>query len=273
MEPFLLNALLGGSGIALATGPLGCFVVWRKMAYFGDSLAHAALLGVALGLFLDLDPRLGILAACALFSLLLAALQAREGLAVDTLLGILAHTSLSGGLVALRFAEGVRVDLMGYLFGDVLSVATADLYWIYGGAAVALAATARLWRPLLAVTVHAELAEAEGMRPGRTRFCFLLIIALVIALAMQVVGILLVVSLLTIPAAAARRFARTPEGMAALAGAIGVLSVWTGLAASLHWDTPAGPSIVLAAAAAFAASRGLGGAIGARRLRRSPPVG
>jgi zinc transport system permease protein len=254
MDSFLLNAFLAGIGVAVATGPLGVFVVWRRMAYFGDAVAHSALLGIALGTLLGVDPILGVVATCVAVALLLVALRDDRRLADDTLLGILAHSALALGLIALAGLETVRVDLVSYLFGDVLAVSTADLAWIYGGAAAALAVLAAVWRPLVALTVHEELARVEGVRAGRTHLVFMLLIAAVTALAMKVVGMLLVTSLLIIPAAAARRFSSSPEAMAVLAGLCGAGAVVVGLAGSLSWDLPSGPAIVAAAAALFAAA-------------------
>ncbi len=254
MDDFLLRALLGGFGVALAAGPLGAFVVWRRMAYFGDALAHSGLLGVLLGAMLHVNPQLGVVLTCLLVALGLVLLQRQHGLATDTLLGILAHATLSLGLVALALLETVRVDLVGYLFGDILAITTADLYWIWGGGLLALGALAGLWRPLLAMTVHEDLARVEGVAVFPIRLAFMLLIALVVAVAMKVVGILLITSLLIIPAAAARRFAHSPEGMAALASLIGGAAVGLGLWTSLRWDTPAGPSVVVAATALFVLS-------------------
>jgi len=252
MDDFLARALLGGLGVALAAGPLGAFIVWRRMAYFGDTLAHSGLLGVMLGILLNISPELGVVATCLTVAVSLVLLQRQRWLAADTLLGILAHTSLSLGLVTLAFLETVRVDLVGYLFGDILAISPTDLYWIWGGALLALTALVGLWRPLLAATVHEELAQVEGVPVFAMRLAFMLLIAIVIAVAMKVVGILLITALLIIPAATARRFARSPEGMAALASGLGCAAVGVGLWASLHWDTPAGPSIVVAAATLFA---------------------
>ena len=251
MDDFLLRALLGGFGVALAAGPLGTFVVWRRMAYFGDALAHSGLLGVLLGAMLRVNPQLGVILTCLLVALALALLQRQRNLATDTLLGILAHTALSLGLVALAFLETVRVDLVGYLFGDILAITPVDLYWIWGGGLLALSVLAGLWRPLLALTVHEDLARVEGVAVFPIRLAFMLLIALVIAVAMKVVGILLITSLLIIPAAAARRFARSPEGMALLASLFGCAAIGLGLWASLRWDTPAGPSVVMAATTLF----------------------
>lgn len=251
MDDFLIRAAVAGVGVALVSGPVGCFVVWRRMSYFGATLAHAALLGVALGLALDVGANAGIVAVSLATALLLAVLRRQRRLPMDTLLGILAHGTLAAGLIALAFMQTVRVDLMAYLFGDILAVGGADLAWVLGGGTAVLGVLALLWRPLLNVTVHEDLAQAEGVRAGLVQNAFLLLIAVVIAAAMKVVGVLLIVSLLIVPAATARRFAGTPEGMAAGAAVLGALAVAGGLWASLKWDTPAGPSIVAVSAALF----------------------
>ncbi len=254
MDDFMLRALVAGLGVALVTGPLGAFVVWRRMAYFGDTLAHSALLGVALGFLLEVNINLAIILVCITLALVLVSLQNQRRLASDTLLGILSHSALSLGLIVLALLETVRIDLMGYLFGDILAVTVMDIYWIYGGGVVALALLAWLWRPLLSMTVHEELAQVEGVPVIPVRLGFMLLIALVIAVAMKVVGILLITSLLIIPAATARRFAQTPEQMAVLAAVVGCLSVGGGLFGSLQWDLPAGPAVVVAAALLFFAA-------------------
>lgn len=251
MADFLLNALLAGLALAIVAGPLGSFVVWRRMAYFGDTLSHAALLGVALGLMLDVNPMLAVTVGCVLLAVLLVTLQSRQPLAADTLLGILAHSTLSLGLVVLSFMQDVRIDLMGYLFGDLLAVGPTDLAWIVGGSALVLVLLALLWRPLLAITVHEELAKVEGLPVAAIRLSLMLLIAVVIAVAMKIVGVLLITSLLIIPAAAAQRHARTPEQMALGASLLGIVAVCGGLSLSWFQDTPAGPSIVVTTAGLF----------------------
>jgi zinc transport system permease protein len=270
LDSFLVYALLGGIGLALVAGPLGCFVVWRRMAYFGDSLAHSALLGVALGFLLSIDLTFGIAGTCIVFALAIVGLQEQRRIATDTLLGILSHTALSIGLVALSLMGSMRVDLLGYLFGDILAVTPQDLVTIYVGGALALVVLAAVWRDLLAATVHEELARAEGVAVFRARLAFTLLLAVVVAISMKVMGILLITSMLIIPAAAARRFARTPEGMAVLASAVGVLAVALGLTASLRWDTPSGPSVVVAAFSLFLLSLGLAALRERAHISRAP---
>jgi zinc transport system permease protein len=248
---FLWYALAGGIGVVLLAGPLGCFVVWQRLAYFGETLAHGAFLGVALAFLLDLSPTLGVAAVGVALAFLLARRSANEPLTEDTLLGFLAHTSLALGLVALAFLERVRVDLFAYLFGDILALRPEELLLLALIDLIGLVLVVRFWSGWVNLTLHEELAAVEGHPVTRLRLVFLLTLALFVATAMKLVGILLTVALLVIPAAAARPLSRTPTQMAIGAVLIGVVAVWLGLSASLAWDTPAGPSIVVAAALLF----------------------
>ncbi|EHU9449493.1 zinc ABC transporter permease subunit ZnuB [Vibrio vulnificus] len=251
MIEFLLPSLLAGLGIALIAGPLGSFVVWRRMAYFGDTLAHASLMGLALGFLLDVNLYLALIVCCLALAVILVTLQKQQLVASDTLLGILAHSALSIGLVAVSFLDNVRVDLMSYLFGDLLAVSPQDLLFIYAGVAAVGATLYLFWRPLLSTTVNEELAAVEGTNIDLIRLILMLMVGIVIAVGMKFVGALIMTSLLIIPAAAARRFAQSPEQMAGFASLIGVLAVLGGLTLSWHFDTPAGPSVVISATAIF----------------------
>lgn len=251
MADFLIFALLGGLGVAAIAGPLGSFVVWRRMAYFGDTLAHSALLGVSLGFLFDINLNLAVIACCVLLAITLVGLQRQHLVATDTLLGIMAHSALSLGLVAISLLDGFRVDLMAYLFGDLLAVTPEDLYWIYGGGVLVALLLYKLWEPLLAITINEELAQVEGVKVNAVRLSLMLLIAVIIAVAMKIVGILLITSLLIIPAATARRLSKTPEQMAIGAGLLGCTSIAMGLLLSYHWDTPAGPSVVVVAMLEF----------------------
>ncbi|WP_413738661.1 zinc ABC transporter permease subunit ZnuB [Sodalis sp. RH21] len=251
MIELLLPGWLAGVLLAMAAGPLGSFVVWRKMSYFGDTLAHASLLGVAFGLLLNINPFYAVISVTLLLALGLVWLERYPQLAIDTVLGIMAHSALSLGLVVVSLMSNVRVDLMAYLFGDLLSVTLDDIALIALGVAVVLMVLAWQWRALLSVTISPELAHVDGIRLPRVKMLLMLVTALTIGLAMKFVGALIITSLLIIPAAAARRFARTPEQMALFAVAAGMIAVTGGLAFSAWYDTPAGPSVVLCASVLF----------------------
>ena len=260
---FLVRAALGGLGVALAAGPLGCFVVWRRMAYFGDAAAHASLLGVTLALALEMPVSLGVAASSLALALTVAGASGRT-YAADAMLGVASHGALAAGMVALSFLHGVRVDLMGYLFGDILAVSRADLGVIWGGAALVLGLLAWRWRALTLATLNADLAAAYGVRPARERLILTVALAILVAAALKVVGALLITAMLIIPAAATRAFARTPEAMAAWAAAIAAAAALCGLALSLEFDTPTGPSIVLTATLALLLANLLGAVLRAR---------
>ncbi|SFJ82333.1 metal ABC transporter permease [Celeribacter neptunius] len=251
LDDFLVRAILAGLGVVLAAAPLGCFVVWRRMAYFGDATAHAAILGVALALSFNVSIFAGVLALALIMALTVSNLSGR-GFAMDTLLGVTAHSSLAFGLVAVSFVPGVRVDLMAYLFGDILAVSKGDLAVIWTGAALVLALLYWRWSALLTTTLNPDLAIASGLSPKREQMVLSVALALVVAVAIKVVGTLLIAAMLLIPAASARSFARTPERMALIATGIGALSVLGGIEAAFAFDTPTGPTIVCIAALIFA---------------------
>lgn len=254
MLDFLLFALLAGLAVAMVAGPLGCFVVWRRMAYFGDTLAHSALLGVSFGWLLSINLNIAVTGGCLILAMLLVMAQQKRFLATDTLLGILSHGTLALGLVIASQQSQTRLDISAYLFGDLLAVTVNDLVTIAVVSFLVLGALIYLWRPLLAITVDEDLAKVEGVPVFWVRTGLMLLMALVIAIAMKVVGVLLITALLIIPAAASRRLTTTPELMAVVASGLGMFATLGGLACSFFWDTPAGPSIVLVAALMFAVS-------------------
>ena len=251
LDDFFTRAIVAGIGVALVAGPLGCYIVWRRLAYLGDTLSHAGLLGIALALLFQINITLSIFLVSVFVSLALIFMQRRVTLSSDALLGLLAHSTLAFGMVALSFMTWVRVDLMGFLFGDILAVTTFDIAIIWGGGLCVLIVLMTFWKSLFAATVNLELARAEGMKPEQANIIFMLLLAAVIAITMKIVGVLLITSMLIFPAAIARRFASGPEQMAILSAIIGIIAVFGGLFASLQWDTPAGPSIVAAASVFF----------------------
>jgi len=253
MDTLLLQSLAAGLGVALMCGTLGCFVSWLRLSYFGDTIGHAALLGVALGLLLDIAPGSAVIAVSLLLAAALAFLQRERSLSADTMLGVLAHGSLALGLVLLAVMQ-VTVDVQAYLFGDILAASEGDTAVIYAVAALVLALLAYHWRGLMMMVLSADVASVEGVNVPRLRLLLALAIALVVAVSIKLVGMLLVTSLLIIPAASARPFARTPAAMAVLATLAAALAVAGGLSASFAWDLPAGPAIILAALALFTLS-------------------
>ena len=251
LDDFLWRAALAGTAVALAAGPLGCFVVWRRMAYFGDATAHDAILGVALSLGFSISVFIGVLITSLATAFMILSFSGRV-FTVDTLLGVAAHGGLALGLVAVTFIPGVRVDLAAYLFGDILAVGHTDLLIISAGSAAILVALWLRWERLLLLTLNVDLAAARGIDTRRENMILTVMLAVLVAVAIKIVGALLITAMLIIPAAAARPISRTPEWMAVIAVTVGVLAVVAGLSGSFYWDMPTGPSIVTAATALFA---------------------
>lgn len=245
MDPFLIRAFAAGIGVAILAAPLGCFVVWQRMAYFGEAVAQASLIGVALGLAFHLDLTASALALSAAMALVLIVLARQSLVPLDSLLGLLAHAALALGVIAASLVQGPTVDLLGYLFGDIFAVSANDLWWVFGGGAIILVALAYLWQPLLSLAVHEELAAAEGVRRDLVKGIFVVLLALAIAIIIKVVGILLAIAFLIMPAAAARPLSATPERMAVLAAAIAAFGALAGIQLSVSYDIPGGPAIVL----------------------------
>ena len=250
LSDFMLRATIAGLGVALIAAPLGCFVVWRRMAYFGEATAHAALLGIALSLALELPIFAGTLVAALLMAWVVTQLSGRE-LASDTLLGVTAHAGLALGLVVASFLTGVRIDLMAYLFGDILAVTLSDLYIIWFGVIIGLVLIYWRWSPMLISTLNEELAYSNDINPKREKLFLTLALAVTVAVSIKVVGLLLISALLIIPAAAARNISQTPEKMVITTAIIGVISAVSGLQFSYFFNSPPGPSIVCVSLVCF----------------------
>ena len=250
-DDFFIRALFAGIGVAFVTGPLGCFVVWRRLSYFGDTLAHSALLGVTIAFSLEFNIALSVFITSSVVALFLIQLQKKTNLPGDALLGLLAHSSLGVGLVAIGFLSFIRFDVMGLLFGDILAVNVNDLLVIWIGGALILIILKLIWKPLFASTVNYELAEAEGLNPERAKAIFTLLMAAIIAISIKMIGLLLITGMLIIPAAMARNVSNSPKGMIIFSVIGGLLSVFLGLFSSLNFNTPSGPSIIVAALMLF----------------------
>ncbi|RPD37767.1 hypothetical protein C0030_000760 [Candidatus Liberibacter solanacearum] len=242
---FFIRALFAGIGIILSTGPLGCFIVWQRMTYFGDTIAHSALLGVAFSLMLNLPLPLCIFMVSALTSIILLQIQKSEFIASDAILGVITHSTISISLIMLSFMTWVNTDLTSFLFGDILAVNTNDIIIIWSAGILNIVILIKIWKSLLATTVNYELAKAEGMQPEKVKLIFTMITALMISISIKFIGITLITSLLILPTVTARRFATSPENMVILTTVIGILGVILGLYGSLIFDTPSGPSIII----------------------------
>ncbi len=250
-DDFFTRALIAGVGIAIIAGPLGCLVIWRRLSYFGDTLSHSALLGVTLAYAFSMNITLSVFIISSVVAIVLINLQKRTKLAGDSLLGLLAHSTLAIGLVLIGFLSSIRFDLMGLLFGDILAVTTEDIALVWIGGIIILGILYFIWKSLFSATVNYDLAAAEGMRPEISNLIFTLLLAGVIALSIKMIGALLITGLLLIPAAIARNLSNSPKQMIIIAILAGIASVVLGLFTSLELNTSSGPSIIVVSLALF----------------------
>lgn len=251
MDDFLLRALTAGIIVAILCGSLGVFILWRRMAYFGDTVSHASILGVSLGILMGVSVSLGIIATSIAVALAMLLLRRNQRFSNDTVLGVLAHSALSLGLVLMVFIEGQQIDLNAWLFGDILAVTKKDLMTLVIVGSFLLIILQWIWKPLLSMSVSEDLARVEGVNVSVVGLTYTMLVAITIAIGIKVIGALLISSMLIIPAAAARNLAKSPEAMVLYSMCIGVIAVLLGLVSSYFGDTPAGPSIVVAATCIF----------------------
>ena len=249
-DPFILRGIFAGIAVALISGLVGCFVVWRRMSYYGESIAHSSLLGVGLGILLGTGINFGIIVVCLIFGILFLWLQQNKILSTDTLLGVLAHLALSIGIIVISLNR-IKIDIHAFLFGDILTVSSNDLWWMYLGVILVIFLVSINWSSLLLVTIDEDLARAEGINPTYINLLLTSVLTIVVAVSLQIIGLLLITAMLIIPAATSRRLSRSPQQMALFATLIGIFSVVLGIFLSVEIDAPSGPSIVIVSAILF----------------------
>ena len=249
-DPFIIRGILAGIAVALISGLVGCFVVWRRLSYYGESIAHSSLLGAGLGILLGIGINFGVVFICLLSGILFLWLQQSKALSSDTLLGVLAHVALALGIIVISFNK-IKIDLHAILFGDILTVSYNDIWGMYVGVLLAVIIILFNWSSLLLVTVDEDLAKAEGINPLYMNLLLTSVLTIVVALSLQIIGLLLITAMLIIPAATARRLVNSPELMVVVATLIGVFSVIIGIFLSVEADIPSGPSIVVISAILF----------------------
>ena len=249
-DPFILRGILAGLAVAMISGLVGCFVVWRRMSYYGESIAHSSLLGVGLGILMGVGINLGIVFTCLLFGILFLWLQQSKLLSSDTLLGVLAHLALSIGIIVISMNR-IKIDVHAFLFGDILTVTQNDLWGMYLAVLFVVIIICLNWSSLLLVTIDEDLAKAEGVNPLFINLLLTSILTIVVAVSIQIIGLLLITAMLIIPAATSRRLVNSPEMMAIVATLLGIISVILGIYLSVEIDAPSGPSIVVVSAVLF----------------------
>ena len=245
MDDFIYRAIIASIGVSINAGSLGCFVIWKRLSYFSDSISHSALLGVALGLATGLGINLGLVIVGGLFATLIVMLQQKDFWSNDAVLGIFSHVSLALGIVVLGFIGNQNTDFFAYLFGDILSITLRDIFWIILVLFIVLLILISNWKKLLLLTLNEELAIAEGINKLFYDLLFMFLIALAVSVSVQIVGVLLITSLLIIPPAIARVFAKSPTVMIFISMVISILSVLIGLYLSIDFDIATGPTIVI----------------------------
>lgn len=250
-QDYLLRALLAGIGLCLISGPLGVFVIWQRMAFFGDTLAHSGLLGVTLALAFEIDIMLGIGVVAVFIAVLLMYLKNKLVLSNDALLGILSPATLALGLICLSFFKSIQIDVLGLLIGDILAITWREIIVIYTSITAGLVAVCLIWTPLLRLTIDKDLAQVEGVKTQSVQMVFILLLAMIVAVAVKLVGVLLISAMLIIPAAMARIYAKTPEQMAFLACLFGIVATFLGLIMAIFCDLPVGPAVVVALLGCF----------------------
>ncbi len=251
MDDFIYRAIIASIGVSLIAGSLGCFVIWKRLSYFSDSISHSALLGVALGLATGLGINLGLVIVGGLFAVLIVVLQQKEFWSSDAVLGIFSHLSLSLGIVVLGIIGNQNTDYIAYLFGDILYITSKDLYWIFSVLIVVVTILVFNWKKLLLLTLNEELAKAEGINKLYYDLLFMFLIALAVSVSVQIVGVLLITSLLIIPPAISRVISNSPVTMILASMVVSIFSVLLGLYLSIDFDLATGPTIVITLGALF----------------------
>ena len=249
-DPFIIRGIVAGIAVALISGLVGCFVVWRRLSYYGESIAHSSLLGAGFGILLGFGINFGVVFICLLFGILFLWLQQSKALSSDTLLGVLAHFALAVGIIVISFNK-IKIDLHAFLFGDILTVSTTDIWGMYIGVLIAITLILSNWSSLLLVTLDEDLAKSEGINPLYINILLTTIMTIVVALSLQIIGLLLITAMLIIPAATARRLVNSPEAMVIVSTVIGIFSVIFGIYLSVEMDLPSGPSIVVVGSILF----------------------
>jgi ABC-type Mn2+/Zn2+ transport system permease subunit len=264
-EPFMQRALLAALGLAPLCALLGVFVTARRLAFFSDTVAHAALAGVAVGLGLGLaSPTWPVLFLSFLVAAAIFWLKRHTELLTDTIMALLLSGAVAAGVVGLSLLRSPPREVHSILFGDILAVGWQEtaLAWLL--AAGVIAGGARWLKDLTLLTLHEELAQACGVSVTRLEFCFLLAFTATVAVTTRLLGVILVTSLFVVPPASARNLSRNLRQHLVLSAVFGLCSGAGGVVAAYQLDLPCGPAIVLTGLALFLLSLGLSRLVGAR---------
>jgi zinc transport system permease protein len=247
-DSFLINAIIGGLIIASISGLLGSFVLWKNMAYFGDALSHTALLGITIGILFHLNLTIAVTLVAIIFAIIFS--QNATRYSNDTMLGVISYSALSIAIIINSYKK-IKMDLISYLFGDILAINHQDLIYLIICTVIISIWIYRNWSELVMLSICEEYLHASGGNVRKIKLGFALILALFIATSFKIVGILLITAMLIIPAASALAISRSPAQMVRTAMLIGSLSCVLGITGAFYFDTPTGPSIVVSSLTFF----------------------
>jgi len=247
LDDFLVRSVIAGLIMVAIAAPMGCLMVWQRLAFLSDTLGHAAVMGVGLGLLLEVTPVFGVLAVALLIVFSLNRVNTFNSALSETTLAIISHTGLAGGIILVGLLPAQAVNLEAILFGDLLATTSADLIRLLITTVVLLLLLLHHWRSFVAVSVSREIAQAEGIEVRKVQLLMYIMIALLVAVMMKVMGVLLIAAMLVIPTTSARLFSRSPEQMVAVSALYGLGALAGGITSSFHFDWQTGPAIVVSA--------------------------
>jgi len=247
LDDFMLRSVIAGLIMVTIAAPMGCLMVWQRLAFLSDTLGHAAVLGVGLGLLLEVTPIFGVLAVALLIVFALNRVNSFNTALSETTLAIISHTGLAGGIILVGLLPSQSVNLEAILFGDLLATTTVDLILLLVTTVLLLLVLRHHWRSFVAVSVSREIAQAEGVEVRKIQLLMYIMIALLVAVMMKVMGVLLIAAMLVIPTTSARLFSRSPEQMVLISGLYGLGALVGGITTSFHLDWQTGPAIVVSA--------------------------
>ncbi|MEA3277789.1 MAG: metal ABC transporter permease [Pseudomonadota bacterium] len=266
---FLQMALVAGLLASVGCGVVGAFVVVKRIAFLAGGIAHSVLGGMGAALYYDFDPLVGALVAAVVSALLIGGVRLKWQAQEDTLIGALWAIGMAVGILFIAKTPGYQTDLMSYLFGNILLVPARELWFMAALDALLLLIVGLFYRQFLAVSFDEEFARLRGVPVTFFYLLLLVLVAVTVVLLIQVVGLILVIALLTLPAAVAGHYTHSLGRMMVLATLLGSLFATAGVALSYGPDLPAGPTIILLAGGVYLVSAILARAMAKRRVRRS----
>ena len=249
--PFIQRALIASVMVGILCPFVGNFVVLRRMSFFADAISHSAFAGIATGALLGIDLSVSSVAVAILIALLIAFLSEKTSLSHDTVIGVAFSGAIATGMLIMGMLRGYRADLLTFLFGDILAITENDLLLIFAIGILTVAVLLICLKPFLQITFNRDLARVEGVNVRFFEYMLFLIIAIVITVSLKIIGIILVTSLLIVPAASAKNIASSMKRLFVLSSAFGVVSGIIGLACSVYLNTSSGPTIVLVSIGIF----------------------